>query len=86
MGTSCLRRSIMICRSRDCYEAYLESWASEGQEHQRLNWPFTCTSSWKSLQASVPRMDVAAQSALSGAWSSGFSALRPTDHFGFSKS
>lgn len=63
-----------------------ESWAGEGQEHQRLNWPFACASSWKSLQASVFRMDVAAQSALSGAWSLGFSALRPTDHFGFSKS
>lgn len=43
----------------------LESWAGEGQEHQRPNWPFACASSWMSLRASVFRMDVAAQSALS---------------------
>lgn len=31
----------------------LESWAGEGQEHQRPNWPFACASSWKSLRVSV---------------------------------
>ena len=60
----------------------LESWAGEGQEHQRPNWPFACASSWKSLRASVFHMDVAAQSCLEpGVWGSLRLGPRTTSDF-----
>ena len=87
MGTSCLRRSIMICRSRDCYEAYSGELGRRGSGAPEAELAFcVCflvevltslrTFAWTSLLKCI----------ISGAWSLGFSALRPTDHFGFSKS